>query len=219
MQASLNCFPQKQYKNLPGLDIEYRQIMTCVQADLLFDLLEKELVYLHGSFACVRIFGRSFPIPRKHVAHGDAGLFYSFSGVTLPTKPWTPTLLSIKDLVSKATGYDYNYVLVNRYENGSQSIGFHADDEREIDPAVPIAALSLGQERPFIFKSNKQPHQSLTLKLASGSLLVMNSPTNDNYMHSLPKRKNITKPRVSLTFRRIIGAPAAVCLLPKPEAE
>src|SRR5207253_7814790 len=131
------------------------------------------------------------------------GLFYTFSGVTLPTKPWTPTLLKVKEHVKMVTGYDYNYVLINRYQDGNDSIGFHADDEREINPEIPIAALSLGQERPFTFKSNKHPHHCLTLKLENGSLLVMNSPTNDNYKHSLPKRKNILKPRLSLTFRCI----------------
>jgi len=200
----LPCFPHLFYKQLEGLNVEYRQIMTSVQADLLFEMLEKELVYLRGSFARVCIFGRSVPIPRQHVAYGDGDLFYSFSGLALPTKPWTPTLLAIKCLINKVTCNEYNYVLINKYEDGNDCIGFHADDERELDPRVPIATLSLGQERPFVFKAIKPPHQCLTISLASGSLLTMKHPTNNNYKHSLPRRKNITKSRISLTFRRIL---------------
>jgi alpha-ketoglutarate-dependent dioxygenase alkB family protein 2 len=148
LKVPTSYFPHRHYKTLPGLNVEYRQIMSKVQADLLFEILEKELEYLQGNFSKIRILGRSIPIPRKHVAYGDAGLFYTFSGVTLPTKPWTETLLKVKDHVKLVTGYDYNYVLINRYKDGNDSIGFHADDEREIDPTIPIAALSLWQERP-----------------------------------------------------------------------
>jgi len=69
-------------------------------------------------------------------------------------------------------------VLVNKYENGNDSIGFHADDERDLDPTIPITAVSLGQERPFIIKASKPPHHCLTIKLANSSLLTMNCPTN-----------------------------------------
>jgi alkylated DNA repair dioxygenase AlkB len=31
-------------------------------------------------------------------------------------------------------------------------MGFHKDDETELDPAVPIASLTLGAERDFIFR-------------------------------------------------------------------
>ena len=34
----------------------------------------------------------------------------------------------------------YNFVLVNKYKDGSHNMGFHADDEDEIDQSVPICS-------------------------------------------------------------------------------
>ncbi|XDV20404.1 hypothetical protein PO909_025737 [Leuciscus waleckii] len=68
---------------------------------------------------------------------------YSFSGVHLLAKPWTPTLEHIRDAVTKATGHTFNFVLINRYKDGHDHMGEHRDDERELDPACPIASLEL----------------------------------------------------------------------------
>lgn len=39
-----------------------------------------------------------------------------------------------------------------RYKNGTDYIAEHRDDEKDLDPVVPIASLSLGQARDFVFK-------------------------------------------------------------------
>lgn len=39
-----------------------------------------------------------------------------------------------------------------RYRNGNDHIGEHRDAEPEIDQNVPIASLSLGQQRQFVLK-------------------------------------------------------------------
>lgn len=64
----------------------------------------------------VRVFGKWHQIPRQQVAYGDHGVNYQFSGVTIPAKPWIEPLKTVKELISKVTGYDYNFVLVNRLE-------------------------------------------------------------------------------------------------------
>jgi alkylated DNA repair dioxygenase AlkB len=40
--------------------------------------------------------------------------------------------------------------------------------------------------------------------LEHGSLLIMKDATQTNWLHSLPKSKKITQPRINLTFRTII---------------
>ncbi|KAK9886126.1 hypothetical protein WA026_014912 [Henosepilachna vigintioctopunctata] len=145
---------------------------------------------------------------------GDSGFprHYKFSGVTLPAKEWIPPLLSIKKLLQKVTGFKYNFVLVNRYRNGTDHMGEHRDDEAELDPDVPIASLSLGQERTFVLKhmnSRKNAKEQNNIKpikieLQHGSLLLMNPPTNKFWYHSVPIRKNADRERINLTFRSII---------------
>jgi 2OG-Fe(II) oxygenase superfamily len=65
-----------------------------------------------------------------------------------------------------------------------------------------IASLSFGAERKFSFK-HKQTKQTVSLVLEHGSLLIMKDATQRNWLHSLPKSKNITQPRINLTFRTI----------------
>lgn len=102
-------------------------------------------------------------------------------------------------------------VFTIRYNDGHDHIGEHRDDERELDPACPIASVSLGAARDFIFRhkdartgSSKLQIKSVKLELAHGSLLLMNYPTNTYWYHSLPVRKRVKMPRINLTFRRIL---------------
>lgn len=101
--------------------------------------------------------------------------------------------------------------LYTRYKDGQDHIGEHRDDEKELAPLCPIASVSLGAPRDFIFRHRdtrgKPIHRQIEpvkLELAHGSLLLMNSPTNTFWYHSLPVRKKITLPRINLTFRRIL---------------
>ena len=199
--------PREAYIHMPGLNVDYKLLMPCHIAYDVFDRLEKEVIYLKDQK--VRIFGAYYEIPRKHAAYGDNGVQYTFSGLTVNAKPWTALLEKIRDMVSAETGHKYNFVLVNRYANGSDSIGFHSDDEREIDPLVPIACVSFGSQRRFVLKSKKviQP-RCFTKMLESGSLLLMHAPTNSRYLHSIPRCASFVGPRVSLTFRNIIPAHA-----------
>ncbi len=79
-----------------------------------------EMFCLHSIFsdkgdkAKIQVYGKSYSIPRKQATYGDEGLMYSFSGVHLLAKPWTPALERIRDAVTKATGHTFNFVLINR---------------------------------------------------------------------------------------------------------
>lgn len=120
-------------------------------------------------------------------------------------------LNEIKEKVESEVGRKFNFVLVNRYENGQQHIGEHKDDEKDLLPDSPIASVTFGQEREFVFRhedvhfkrgrADEIPPVKLMLK--HGSLLVMNSPTNKFWYHSLPIRKSAVRPRINLTFRQM----------------
>ena len=72
-----------------------------------------------------------------------------------------------------------------RYKDGTDYMGEHRDDEKELVPTSPIASLSLGQPRDFIFrhgesrgKNAKRNLPPVKITLEHGSLLMMNYPTN-----------------------------------------
>ncbi|XP_034728377.1 DNA oxidative demethylase ALKBH2 [Etheostoma cragini] len=194
-----------------GLDCDYALLFSKEEANHLFKQLEEEVVYSTGEEAKVQLFGKVYNIPRKQATYGDAGLTYTYSGVTRLARPWTPTLEYIRDAVTKTTGQTFNFVLVNRYKDGQDHMGEHRDDEKELDPLCPIASVSLGSPRDFIFrhrdargKHSRRQIKRVKVELVNGSLLLMNSPTNTFWYHSLPVRKNISLPRINLTFRRIL---------------
>ncbi|XP_013383205.1 DNA oxidative demethylase ALKBH2 isoform X2 [Lingula anatina] len=145
------------------------------------------------------------------VAHGDEGLAYTFSNNTIPAKPWTPLLLEIKDAITHLTGHTFNFVLINRYKDGRDYMGEHKDDEKDLDPYAPIASLSLGQQRDFVFKHGesrgkgaKRKIDPVKVELASGSLLLMKYPTNRYWYHCLPVRRNAPNVRINMTFRQML---------------
>ncbi|XP_026865104.2 DNA oxidative demethylase ALKBH2 [Electrophorus electricus] len=194
-----------------GLDCDYSLLFSKVEADRIFYQLEDEVEYFTGDKAKVQVFGKLHSVPRQQATYGDEGLMYSFSGVHLLARPWTPTLEYVRDAVTNVTGQTFNFVLINRYKDGLDHIGEHRDDERELDTTCPIASVSFGAARDFIFRHSdvrggqkKRKIKPVKLELAHGSLLLMNPPTNTYWYHSLPVRKKVKIPRINLTFRHIV---------------
>lgn len=194
-----------------GLECDYTLLFAKAEADEIFTELENNISYFSGDLTKVQVFGKWHNIARKQVTYGDAGLTYTYSGVTLSPKPWIPILDCIRNRVTEATGHSFNFVLINRYKDGKDHIGEHRDDEKELEPRSPIASVSLGACRDFFFrhgasrgKTSSMHIQPVKLQLEHGSLLMMNYPTNVHWYHSLPARKKILAPRINLTFRKII---------------
>jgi alkylated DNA repair dioxygenase AlkB len=67
-------------------------------------------------------------------------------------------------------------------------MGWHSDDEKLIEKNSPIASFSFGAERKFSFK-HRQTKETLSLLLENGSFLEMKGPTQQYWLHSLPKSK------------------------------
>jgi len=152
----------------------------------------------------IKIFGKRHPIPRNQTAYGDPGTTYTFSGMTVNAKPWIPIIQKIKADVEYALGLEFNFCLVNKYDDGSKYIGYHKDDEGDLGAYPKIASVSFGQERKFYFKCDDPAVPVVKTSLNSGSLCVMYHPTNKYYKHSVPKEAKVTNPRINLTFRRIM---------------
>jgi alkylated DNA repair dioxygenase AlkB len=193
-----------------------RDFLNKVEADHYFKILEEKLVYNSDDASQIVMFGKKMSIPRKQVAYGDPDIYYTYSGLKVKTIDWTikdeitTFLLEIRDKVQKESGKQFNFVLINRYADGEDYIGFHADDEKDLGDNPSIIGISLGAERPFQLKPNashcpiKTPH-CLEISLAHGSYIAMNFPTNQFWKHSVPKRTSVRKSRISLTFRNILN--------------
>lgn len=150
----------------------------------------------------IRIFGKVHPVPRLQQWFGDPGLSYRWSGIAMDPMPWTPLLSALRNRIEEATGKRPNSVLANLYRDGNDTVGWHADDEPELGPNPFIASLSLGAERDFVLRRRvRDGRADVSLALPHGSLLVMQGPTQANWLHSLPRRKKVAADRINLTFR------------------
>ncbi|XP_041266046.1 DNA oxidative demethylase ALKBH2 isoform X2 [Onychostruthus taczanowskii] len=187
-----------------GLRCDYRILFDKAEADEIFQELEKEVEYFEDDATKLQVFGKWHKIPRKKVTYGDPGLSYTYSGVTFHPKPWIPVLTRIRERVTSETGHSFNFVLINRYKDGLDHIGEHRDDEKELVPRSPIASVSFGACRDFVFR--RRGAGRISVALAHGSLLLMEHPSNVHWHHSLPPRRGVLAPRVNLTFRNVLPA-------------
>ncbi len=157
------------------------------------------------------LFGRPILQPRLIAWAGE--LPYRYSGQTLEPRPWPAALAPLGELcarVAAQAGAPFNHVLINRYRDGEDSMGYHADSEPELGPEPLVATLSLGATRRFQLRLQRAPRgqRPLTLPLADGSLLVMGGSCQRHYRHALPRASSPVEERISLTFRHLLRAPA-----------
>lgn len=191
-----------------NLNISFATIFDKCESRKILSDLENELEYLTGDLAKVKVFGKIYPIPRKQAAYGELGVKYKYSGTTISAKLWTPTLQFLVDKVHQITGHKYNFALVNRYKDGSDKMGFHKDDEKELCRSTPIASLTFGAERDFIFRHQDKKSRGVSdekMILTDGLLLLMNEPTNTYWYHGIPIRKQCKELRINITFRKIVN--------------
>jgi alkylated DNA repair dioxygenase AlkB len=153
------------------------------------------------------IMGKRVLQPRLVAWFGEPEAVYTYSGVRNVPLPWIPALQEIRALAQEAAGHAFNSVLANLYRDGNDSMGFHADNEKELGRNPVIASVSLGAERRFqlryVGKQKKVPGRDFLLP--GGSLLVMRGTTQHFWRHGVPKEKGGGGPRINLTFRRILG--------------
>lgn len=151
---------------------------------------------------------RGNPLPRLNAWYADAGLRYSYSGVSHVGAGWVPELGAVKAAVEAAAGAAFNSLLLNRYRDGQDSIGFHTDAEPELGENPVVATVSLGSERDFQLRHRKTK-EALSYRVGHGSLLVMGGASQHHWLHAVPKTGEPVGERISLTFRLIRGAPSA----------
>jgi alkylated DNA repair dioxygenase AlkB len=185
--------------NKDGIVNYYGKILSSVVANQYFDLLMQNI---HWEKDQVIIFGKNITTKRKVAWYGDSEYLYTYSNTTKRASAWTKDLFELKQIVEKYAETKFNSCLLNLYHNGNEGMGWHSDDEKPLGKNNTIASLSFGAERKFSFK-HKQTKQTVSLVLEHGSLLIMKGATQSNWLHSLPKSKNMTQPRINLTFRSI----------------
>jgi len=203
MNKKMDLFHQDRISNLlhkDGTVNYYRNVLTHNEANRYFDLLLESILWRNDEAV---IFGKHIVAKRKVAWYGDSNYLYTYSNTTKQALAWTKELSDLKQRVEEVTGTKFNSCLLNLYHNGDEGIAWHSDDEKPFGENSIIASLSFGAERKFSFK-HKHTKQTISVVLEHGSLLIMKDATQTNWLHSVPKSKKITRPRINLTFRTIV---------------
>ncbi len=184
----------------------YEDFIPEAETQQILEVLLRELAWADEYLV---MFGKSVRAPRRVCWYGDPGTAYSYSGVRHEPLSWTPTLLELKQRVEQATQQRFNSVLANLYRDGNDSMGWHADKEKELGAQPYIASLSFGAARVFRAQ-HRHSKQNINVTLAGGSLLTMQGEFQKHWRHSVPKQIDTVLPRINLTFRYIHAQPSLI---------
>lgn len=147
----------------------------------------------------IKIFGKLHKEPRLTQWFGPP---YSYSSIHWPEKEMPEILRPLLRQTEQACNFKFNAALLNLYRDGSDSMGWHSDDEPEIDHTC-IASISFGATRKFKVRKKNDPTVKKDFSLNHGSLLIMKNAQFD-WQHSVPKTRKNLEPRLNITFRRIL---------------
>lgn len=186
---------------LPDAQISYfPTFFPSEKASEYFQILLNEIEWQQDD---IKIFGKVYKQPRLTALYGINDSSYRYSGITMFPKPFNSVLKEIKTRIEESTEVKFTSVLLNYYRDGSDSNGWHSDDEKELGKNPVIASLSLGADRTFRLRHKKDKTQRKKLTLQHGSLLLMAGGTQHHWQHCIPKSKKVINPRINLTFRVI----------------
>lgn len=160
-----------------------------------YDALREELDWAQEE---IRMFGKTHPVPRLVAYYGAHP--YTYAGVAHPSRPMPAVLEPLREIAESKAEFSFNSVLGNYYRHGRDGMGYHRDNEPEIDPRC-IASFSFGATRRFKLR-HRTTREVVTVDLPGGSLLLMHD-CQTHWDHALAKTRKPVGGRINLTFRQI----------------
>lgn len=165
-------------------------VRECV--DYVCDKLEHDIQITMFNRPCTMARGIGF------FSNESAG--YTFSNQIIRAQPLERELSELTDIVNDAYGANFNAVLVNYYENGSNSLSEHSDADAFLGN-VGVVAVSFGAERTFRVRDKVSKKIVGNFKTKSSHALHMEGNFQKEFKHGIPAEKRIADSRMSFTFR------------------
>lgn len=203
---------------LPLNDVPRRSFVSLIRGAFPRHLREKWFALLEKNIPWYKpkVGQRFLPRSAAWLTAQECNCKYRYGGTKWPGLRMEPWFEEITAKVCKICGIRDvpNSCNANYYENGSESVGWHADDENlfeaNIDDSL-IISLSLGVPRRFEVRPKDDPN-TLTVLLRDGDLCTMEGYMQKHYDHRVPKQPDCCGARINLTWRFIraheAGCPA-----------
>ena len=142
---------------------------------------------------------------RSSVYYGEFDYNYSSNIVhkakEVPESSYLSAICSYMDVVFP--DYEYNSILINLYNNGSDYIPPHSDNEDSIEDLSYILTISLGATRNLKFTEITSGSPVHSIESGHGDVFVMSKSSQSVYRHELIQDPHVSDKRVDLTFRLI----------------
>lgn len=131
----------------------------------------------------------------------NSKLTFTYSGKTMSPRPIPKFMELIRLKLVEEFGIDFDGILVNYYENGNSSMGYHSDpiDNKWSNQFVII---SIGAQRDFIFRNREDKNLKISYDFQDGDLIYMFDNCQEQYEHCVKKCKADYNDRVSLVFKK-----------------
>ena len=123
---------------------------------------------------------------------------------TYEVQPTHEVIEQIRQKLEDEYGCKFEVCFLNMYLDGTDFLGWHADDSPEMDPDRPIVTVSLGAEREIWFCPQEDKSRQTHILLKNGSAFAMRRGLQKTHFHRIPKASKPCGPRISLTFRGYI---------------
>ena len=113
-----------------------------------------------------------------------------------PVYPLNSEFKELRNKITETTEQNYNTCALQIYNSGVVGIKPHRD--KEMNAGSKIASISLGESRVMRFE--RSGFEPLDIMLDKGDLCIINYPTNNYWLHSIPADET-TQVRASLIYR------------------
>jgi len=149
------------------------------------------------------VYGKKCKQHRNIGFFSDKSIGYRYSKKLMHSKPMSPCMERLLNVINKTLDADFNGILVNKYMNGNDYIGAHSDDESGLDK-VGVVSISYGAERIFRIRDKKTKKIICNEVTTHCSVLHMGGDFQKIYTHEIPIQKKVKNSRISFTFRKHI---------------
>jgi alkylated DNA repair dioxygenase AlkB len=168
------------------------------------NLIEKCVEQIKDKLECkppIKIYGKICHQQRDVGFFSDIVEYFNYSGNTKKAQSLGFEMNELLDKMNNMMNYKFNAILINRYNDGNDYIGSHADNEYIYQDN--ISCISYGQERIFRIRDmNKK--RVIDIPMSNGQVISMQGEFQKHFYHEIPKqnKKKINNTRYSFTFRK-----------------
>lgn len=128
----------------------------------------------------------------------DSSLGYKYSNITMTANPLTRGLTEMLRIVNDMFSANFNDVLVNSYQDGSDSISKHSDKHSS---PTGVVVISYGAVRKFRIRD--KDGIILDVSNASSSIVWMQGDFQKEFTHEIPVEKKVKTSTTTFTFRSL----------------